>query len=75
VESTPKLTPSSRKSTSATATLSVAEADTVIVPRTVDPDVGAVMAADGGVVSGPGSALKATICMTHRALLAVAVAL
>ena len=41
------LTPSSKKSTSAIATLSVAVADTVIVPDTVEPDVGAVPRLDG----------------------------
>src|SRR5919198_246062 len=52
VRSTPMLTPSSRKSTSATPTLSPAWAETVTeLPATVEPDAGAVMDALGAVTS------------------------
>ena len=46
--------PSTRNCTPATATLSEAEALTVIVPETVAPDAGDVMLTVGGVVSGGG---------------------
>src|SRR5207245_829497 len=51
VTSAPKLTPSSLNCTPTTPTLSVALAETVIVPETVALAAGAVMETVGGVVS------------------------
>ena len=47
------MAPSSLNCTALTATLSVALAETVIVPLTVAPFAGAVMLTIGGVVSPP----------------------
>ncbi len=52
VSSAPRLTPSSRNCTPATPMLSDALAETTIVPVTVEPLAGAVMAAVGNTVSG-----------------------
>src|SRR3989442_7329449 len=51
MSSAPRLTPSSLNWTPTTPTLSVAFADTVIVPETVAPADGAVMETIGGVRS------------------------
>src|SRR2546425_13377176 len=51
MSSAPRLTPSSLNWTPTTPTLSVAFADTVIVPETVAPADGAVMETIGGVGS------------------------
>ncbi len=78
MSSAPRLAPSSRNWTPATPTLSAAVAVTVVVAETVAPAVGAVTETVGGVASPvpvPGSALKATSCMTQAAPLWVAVAL
>ena len=52
VISAPRLAPSSLNCTPTTPTLSLALAETVIVPETVAPADGAVRETDGGVVSG-----------------------
>src|SRR2546428_457286 len=52
VSSAPRLPPSSWNWTPATPTLSEAVAETVMVPVTVAPEVGAVMVTVGAVVSG-----------------------
>src|SRR3989441_8483447 len=62
MSSAPRLTPSSLSWTPTTPTLSVAFADTVIVPETVAPADGAVMETDGGVVS------FATVTLTAAAV-------
>src|SRR3989442_1790108 len=59
VISAPRLAPSSLNCTPTTPTLSVALAETVIVPETVAPATGAVSATVGGVVSGGAAVLKA----------------
>src|SRR5438876_1092487 len=51
VASAPRFAPSSWNWTPTTPTLSDALAETVIVPETVEPDVGLVMESVGGVVS------------------------
>src|SRR5437667_990090 len=60
VTSAPRFTPSSLNCTPTTPTLSVASADTVIVPDTVAPVDGAVMETVGGVVSLKTVTLTAT---------------
>ena len=52
VSAEPMAAPSARNCTLATPTLSEALAETVIVPETVAPEVGAVICTVGGVVSG-----------------------
>src|SRR3989454_4369486 len=52
VSSAPRLPPSSWNWTPTTPTLSEAVAETVILPVTVAPEVGAVMLTVGAVVSG-----------------------
>jgi hypothetical protein len=54
VSSVPRGTPSSRNWTPATPTSSAAVAVTVMVPETLDPGLGDVTDAVGGVVSGGG---------------------
>src|SRR2546422_10345793 len=56
--SAPRLAPSSLNWTPTTPTLSVAVAETVIVPAMVAPADGAVSATVGGVVSGGGREVK-----------------
>ena len=51
ISSAPRLTPSKRNWTPETPTLSVAVAETVTVPETVEPEIGAVIETVGGVVS------------------------
>ena len=60
VSSAPRLAPSSLNWTPATPTLSVALAETMIVPDTVAPEAGAVMETTGGVRSAtdPTSVVK-----------------
>src|SRR5579862_7001682 len=53
VTTAPRLAPSSLNCTPVTPTLSVAFADTVIVPDTVAPFAGALIDTTGGVVSDP----------------------
>src|SRR6185312_10361343 len=53
VTSEPRFPPSSLNWTPVTPTSSVADAVTATVPPTTAPEVGAVIATDGGVVSGP----------------------
>src|SRR6059036_790110 len=60
VSSAPRLTPSSLNWTPTTPTLSEAEAETVIVPATVAPAAGAVIATVGGVVSGGAAVVNVT---------------
>ena len=74
VSSAPRGAPSSRNCTPATPTLSLALAETATFPETMVPGAGAVRDALGGEVS-LGSALKATMCITHRLPFWVAVAL
>src|SRR6478735_2992087 len=59
-------TPSRRKRTPATPTLSAALADTVTVPLTVAPALGAVSETVGGVVS-EGAACVVTLALMERA--------
>ncbi|TMQ18331.1 MAG: hypothetical protein E6K82_20325 [Candidatus Rokuibacteriota bacterium] len=56
----PRLAPSSLNSTLATPVLSEALAATVIVPETIVPAVGVVIAMDGGVVSGTDARAQVT---------------
>src|SRR2546422_7272739 len=58
VTSAPRLAPSSLNCTPTTPTLSVALAETVIVPATVAPAAGAVSETVGGVVSGGARVVK-----------------
>src|SRR2546427_6159894 len=58
VTSAPRFAPSSLNCTPTTPTLSVALAETVIVPATVAPAAGAVSETIGGVVSGGARAVK-----------------
>src|SRR5881296_138461 len=60
VTSAPRFAPSSLNCTPTTATLSVALAETVIVPATVAPAAGAVIATVGGVVSGGAAVVNVT---------------
>src|SRR5437867_11493958 len=60
VTSAPRLTPSSLNCTPTTPTLSVALAETVTVPATVEPVAGAVSATVGGVVSGGAGVVDGT---------------
>src|SRR5947209_15935339 len=53
VTSAPRFAPSSLNCTPTTPTLSVALAETVTVPETVEPAAGAVMETVGGVLSVP----------------------
>src|SRR4051812_44814953 len=57
VSSVPRATPSTKKFTPATPTLSDAFAVTCTVPLTVAPATGAVMATDGAVVSDAASSV------------------
>ena len=66
VFSGPRLEPSSRNCTPATATLSDALAVTATVPETVAPCAGVVMETVGGVVSAVPLALNAAICIIQR---------
>ncbi len=52
MSSVPRLTASSLNCTPATATLSVAFAETATAPETIAPPVGAVMETEGGAPSG-----------------------
>src|SRR4029079_4362276 len=61
VSSAPALAPSTRNCTPATPTLSAALAETVMVPETVAPAAGAVIATVGGVVSGAVSTKLQTV--------------
>src|SRR5437867_13380549 len=60
VTSAPRFAPSSLNCTPTTPTLSVALAETVIVPATVEPAAGAVIADRKGVVSGGAAVVNVT---------------
>src|SRR5205809_2699086 len=60
VTSAPRFAPSSLNCTPTTPTLSVALAETVIVPETVAPAAGAVIETVGGVVSGGAAVVNVT---------------
>src|SRR2546427_8031550 len=66
VTSAPRLAPSSLNCTPTTPTLSVALAETVIVPATVAPAAGAVSETVGGVVSGGARVVKVISPETAR---------
>ena len=67
VASAPTGCPSTKKRTPATPTSSDAVAAIVVVPKTVAPDAGAVIATLGGALSGGGGlALNATSCMIQN---------
>src|SRR2546427_1509436 len=66
VTSAPRFAPSSLNCTPTTPTLSVALAETVIVPATVAPAAGAVSETVGGVVSGGARVVKVTSPETAR---------
>src|SRR2546425_6341288 len=66
VSSAPRFAPSSLNWTPTTPTLSVALAETVIVPATVAAAIGAVSETGGGVVSGGARVVKVTSPETAR---------
>src|SRR5207247_7565452 len=66
VSSAPRFAPSSLNCTPTTPTLSVALAETVIVPATVEPVAGAVSETVGGVVSGGAGVIKVISPETAR---------
>src|SRR5205809_3067097 len=66
VSSAPRLTPSSLNCTPTTPTLSVALAETVTVPATVEPAAGAVMDTVGGMVSGAARVVNVKSLETAR---------
>src|SRR2546422_696977 len=71
--SAPRLAPSSLNSMPTSLTLSVAFADTVIVPETVAPADGAAMETVGGVVSATVTLTAAAVAVLPAASLATAV--
>src|SRR5213594_2144150 len=66
VTSAPRFAPSSLNCTPTTPTLSVALAETVTVPATVEPAAGAVMDTVGGVVSGNAAVVNVKSAETAR---------
>src|SRR6059036_2605324 len=66
VTSAPRFAPSSLNCTPTTPTLSVALAETVTVPETVEPAAGAVMETVGGVVSGGATVVNVKSAETAR---------
>src|SRR5215469_6745563 len=60
--------PSNLNSTFATPTLSEAEADTTILPDTLDPALGLISATVGAVVSGGGGNSLKLVVMRHPGL-------
>ena len=77
MSSGPALAPSTKNSTLATPTLSLASAVTWTMSLTLAPLLGEVIATVGGVASagGPPAALKAAMCITQAEAFWVAVAL
>src|SRR5881296_412666 len=73
VTSAPRLAPSSLNCTPTTPTLSVALAETEIVPETVEPADGAVMETAGGVVSATVTLTAVAVAVLPAASRATAV--